>query len=245
MAASMKNALGNTMDLTGRVYGMLTVVRFAGKDAHGKARWDCICECGEEALGKSGADLKRGDTTSCGCYRRDAARKHATSHGMSHTPEWNIWIGMRDRCSNPNAEKWHRYGGRGIFVCDEWSTSFENFFADMGPRPSNKHSVERIDNDGPYAPWNCVWSTPKNQANNTSRTKFLTYLGVTKPLAVWCEELCLNYKTVRARLDRGWSTEDALSVPRIDNKDQCGRKPMLPILKERARAMCLSQSSTF
>jgi len=93
-------------------------------------------------------------------------RDTMTKHGMTESPEYRIWCGMKDRCGNPQYPKYHRYGGRGIRVCDRWQNSFENFYVDMGQRPSVKFSIDRINNDGNYEPGNCRWATAKEQARN-------------------------------------------------------------------------------
>lgn len=123
------------------------------------------------------------------------------THGMAHTTEYNIWISMRDRCCNCKDEHFPDYGGRGIRVCERWR-KFENFYADMGPRPSTGHSIERKDNDGNYEPSNCVWATKKEQARNKRTTVRITFDGQTRPLAEWAEFLGLNYDLLRQRIYR-------------------------------------------
>jgi len=89
-------------------------------------------------------------------------------HGKSHTPEWEAWRAMLKRCYKPNTRNYDRYGGRGIVVCDRWRESFQNFYADMGPKPSSRRSLHRKNNDGNYDPDNCEWALPVVQANNRS-----------------------------------------------------------------------------
>ncbi len=118
---------------------------------------------------------------------------------------------MLTRCENPRCEAYPRYGGRGIEVCKRWQT-FENFLADMGPRPSADHSIDRIENDGNYEPGNCRWATDAEQNQNTRSNRLLTYAGRTQPLSVWAREFGIRRETVRERLKAGWDVERALTV---------------------------------
>lgn len=119
---------------------------------------------------------------------------------------------MLRRCTNPSDVAWPYYGGRGITVCERWQ-SFEQFLEDMGPRPSDAHSIDRIDGNRGYEPGNCRWATKKEQSRNMRRNRMLTLKGVTKPLAAWADTSGINHKTILARLRGGWTIEDALTVP--------------------------------
>jgi hypothetical protein len=133
---------------------------------------------------------------------------------MSTRPEYRIWTGIIDRCENPNKECYEDYGGRGIKLHPAWRKDFAAFFAAVGPRPSPRHSVERINNSKGYVPGNLKWATMKEQARNTRRNHLLTYKGKTQPIAAWAEELNLKDKLISERiLKLGWSTEKALSTP--------------------------------
>jgi hypothetical protein len=130
------------------------------------AFWNCLCECGtrRRVLARN---LKSGLSRSCGCLLKDVNRQREITHGMSKSAEYKIWIHMIGRCSNPKLNRWHRYGGRGISVCDRWRKSFSSFFLDVGPRPSSAHSLDRFPNpDGNYEPGNVRWATAREQARN-------------------------------------------------------------------------------
>src|SRR5690606_6056327 len=135
-------------------------------------------------------------------------------HAMTRSPEYRAWQHMRERCSNPRVHNYHRYGGRGIKVCDRWANSFENFLADMGPRPSPEHSLDRYPNpDGDYEPGNCRWATPEQQTRNRRTNKILSFKGREQTLTDWCQELDLEPSIVSTRLRRGWTVERALNTP--------------------------------
>lgn len=153
-------------------------------------------------------DLKSGNTMSCGCYKSE----QAASHGMSDSSEYKIWDAMLQRCGNPKTQKYTAYGGRGITVCAEWS-SFEQFYKDMGPRPSKDHSIDRIDNNGNYCKENCRWATRKEQQNNKRSNRMLTCKGETHTLTQWAAELGISLDGLRWRLKQGWSDEDAVTIP--------------------------------
>lgn len=147
-------------DLNNRVFGWLTIQGRAENCPRGGARWDCICRCGKQVT-VDARHLKSGATISCGCYNQKSKKKH----GMYGTPEYVVWGNMVQRCTNKNSPEYKNYGGRGIFVAEEWLV-FENFFADMGKKPSEELSLERIDNEQGYSKENCKWATTQEQSLN-------------------------------------------------------------------------------
>ena len=135
-----------------------------------------------------------------------------TTHGLSRTPEYRSWAEMKQRCFNPNHKQYSDYGGRGITVCDRW-LNFKNFLADMGSRPSPKHSLDRINNDGDYCPDNCRWATKAEQVNNRRSNRFITIGCVTLNVTQWTKEMSFGRTIIQARLDRGWSELKAVTTP--------------------------------
>lgn len=156
-------------DETGRVFGRLTVVRRSERTTTAGVMWECVCACGGSTV-TTGTKLRSGHSKSCGCLKREnpPRARHMMSRRSAGTA-YRTWKEMRQRCLNPNSDKWKWYGGRGVSVCDRWS-SYEAFVADMGPRPPG-HSLDRINPDGNYEPGNCRWATPKQQAE-TNRGLF-------------------------------------------------------------------------
>jgi hypothetical protein len=205
------------IEMKRRVFGNLTVLSRVA--ATGQARWLCACRCGKQTI-QPGYELRIGAVISCGCVRKTLIGKLTSTHGMTGTREYRAWVNMRNRCFRPSNNAYDRYGALGITVCDEWRHSFESFFADLGYCPDN-HSLDRIDPAGNYCGENCRWANIEVQSNNKTRVKSATINGETKPIVVWCRELNINHRTVRARIyEHKWAPEKALLTPiRIKTKN--------------------------
>ena len=227
--------MGRLKDETGNVYGRLTVVARAANHRI-YVRWDCVCQCGRRAVVR-GVDLRLGHTQSCGCLARERGRKHGHA-GRIVSREYQTWRDLRSRCNNPRCDHYGNYGGRGIRVCRRWS-KFENFLADMGPRPKGM-SLDRIDNAGNYEPGNCRWATDEEQSRNTRANVHLTFRGRTQCAADWADELGVKRSTLFSRISSGWSIERALMTPpraRSVRKPQRSKaKSRLELKYGRARA---------
>ena len=206
---------GNKKILNHR-FGRLLVIKFDSfsEKKKGPTRWLCKCDCGKEIV-VARNNLVTGDTQSCGCLQIDRTR----THGMSTSDEYRIWRHIRTRCGNKNNPVYHHYGGRGIIVCERWLESFENFYRDMGKRPTVNHTIERINNNGNYEPGNCKWATMKEQCNNTRRNVIMEAFGEKKTFAQWCELYNQKYCTVKNRMVRsGLSLEQALTKDATINR---------------------------
>lgn len=198
-------------DISGETFGFWSVKKPLGlrpEKYHNVLIFECQCVCGKikPVLASS---LKAGTSTNCGCKNTEKLVQKVKRHGLSRSAEFFIWAGMKNRCENPKYSGFHRYGGRGITVCERWQR-FENFYADMGPRPSPFHSVGRLMNDEGYNPKNCEWQTKAEQSKNTSRNKYVEATGKLMCLADWSRTTGVHISTICNRLKRGWSPEKAV-----------------------------------
>lgn len=204
--------------MIGKLFGKLKVLEFAGcwrgpnaKSTRGYFR--CQCECGTIAI-FDGSNLRTGLTKSCGCARN--VTHGETSKGtISH--EYKCWSNMKARCLYKSTKYWDRYGGRGIKVCERWLNSFENFLADMGRCPQGM-TIGRIDNDGHYTPSNCRWETRTQQQRNRSNSRRFTFKGQSKTVPEFAESVGISERTIRSRLQYGWSIYKALTTPVVSGQ---------------------------
>jgi hypothetical protein len=171
--------MADSADLLNIHFGRLLVLRRASsvRRPNGKTRprWLCRCDCGNERIVRA-EDLRAGNSTSCGCKQRESARSRLLTHGRSDEPLYKCWVQMKQRCYNPNNQRYPQYGARGIRVCSRWRKSFQTFLADMGPRP-NGHTLDRIKVNGNYTPRNCRWVTRAVQSRNKQRNIWVIHKG--------------------------------------------------------------------
>lgn len=196
------------LELVGQKFNRLTVTSYSG-NRNRRSMWSCVCECGRVAI-IQGVMLKNGNTKSCGCLGREKTILRNTTHNKRDTAEYSVWWNMIARCKYSSADRYGRYKNRGISVDRRW-LDFSNFLEDMGERPSPRHSIERLDNDKDYTKSNCVWATAKDQANNRSSNRMITYDGTSKTLAQWSDETGIKAQTIAKRLKLQWPVSRALT----------------------------------
>lgn len=193
-------------DITGMIFGRLTVIKRVENAKNNESRWLCSCECGNFHT-STVSHLNSGDTRSCGCLFIEGI----TKHGKNNSAEYHAWEMMIDRCFNTNNKNYHHYGGRGISVCDEWK-DFKKFYRDMGDRPSKSSSIDRIDNNLGYYKENCRWATRSQQMRNYRLNNLLTFNNETRCVSEWAEITGINKSTISKRVgEYGWSVDRALS----------------------------------
>ena len=202
------------IDLTGKVYGRLKVIKLDKMAKTVNRKWICECNCGN-IVSVAGNNLKNGHTQSCGCILREKQRNKFYKHGMSKTKIYSVWRTMKQRCTYEKNESYKNYGGRGITYCDEWE-EFEPFYEwAMANGYKEGLSIDRIDSDGNYEPSNCRWVTMKKQQNNRTNNRIIKYKNKEMNLQQFIKLTGLTESAVRGRLDRGWSVEDIANTPMI------------------------------
>jgi len=174
---------------------------------HGRTAWSCRCKCGTVKI-IQGILLTSNHTVSCGCYRKNLH----TVHGLARTREYKTYYNILQRCLNPKNVLYWKYGGKGVTVCKRWQKSFKNFYADMGPRPSPKHSINRKNGKKGYSPRNCAWATKLEQSNNKISNRFIEISGERYTIAQAAVAFKINRETLAARL-QAMTPEEAVTTP--------------------------------
>lgn len=201
--------MSKCIDLTGQRFGRLVVVERSENNSKGRSRWVCQCDCGGQIIAL-GYSLRSGNTKSCKCLHNEG---NNTKHKLCYTRIYNIWSGMKRRCTNTNDARYKDYGGRGITICKEWRDDFEEFYDwAMANGYGEELTIDRINNDGNYEPSNCRWVTRKEQNANQRSNRWITYNGETKTITEWARTLNINHSALTRRLQRGWSIEKTLTT---------------------------------
>lgn len=206
------------IDIAGKRFGAVVAVE-RELNVIGRLVWRYVCDCGVEKRAAL-SDLTSGKIVSCGCARRQRVAAlgrshrrhgHAGNRSRGRTREYSTWMGMLARCNCVTSTYYAEYGGRGIAVCERWA-SFDSFLADMGARPTGT-TIDRIDVDGDYSPENCRWATWTEQGRNRRNNVIIEHGGRRQSLAAWAAEAGVEGTTIQRRLRRGWSVEQALTMP--------------------------------
>lgn len=224
-------------DRIGKRFNRWIVLSIVERLVGGGARILARCDCGLEKIVILN-NVTSGNSRSCGCLARET---HSRTHGLSATRMYNLWVSMRDRCENPKNKSFHRYGGRGIAVCERWRASFEAFALDMGPRPPGKsngralYSIERDDNDRGYEPGNCRWATQKEQQHNTRRNVWLEHDGIKMIATDWAKRLNISRQRMQQRIAQGLCPE-LLFAPGSAKRSRAARQRRLRVLARKREA---------
>lgn len=202
--------MSTKIDLTNQRFGRLVALEDAGHNSSNKTVWKCLCDCGNIHYATT-SDLRRGDSTSCGCFHKEQLGNRRRKHGYSNTKLYKTWKNIRARCNNPNEPNYPRYGGRGIKVCDEWN-DFINFKAWSESNNYNPSlSIDRINNDGNYEPSNCRWVDKTTQIRNRSITRKVEFNGEKITIKELSEKYNVNYFLLYDRIIKyKWSVNDSI-----------------------------------
>lgn len=211
------------VDLTGKRFGKLTVVKLTGRSKDKKTVWLCKCDCGNYKDVRA-SNLTSGATKSCGCLfyesREKVAEKlkgeksHFYKHGLSNSRINSIYRGIKKRCYNKAEPAYKNYGGRGIKMCDSWKNDFMSFYDwAISNGYSESLSIDRIDVNGNYCPENCRWVDWRTQQNNRRNNRIVEYNGCSHTVSEWADILGVNKKTLYRRLERGWEFDRSCANP--------------------------------
>ena len=203
-------------DMAGQTFGRLTANAHTGKTPTGQAIWLFDCACGGVKTAQASA-VRRGKIASCGCLaieqKQAAGRKQSHPYSRTNMPRVRKpWENMISRCYTPSNNLFHRYGARGITVCDEWRDSFQAFADDMGERPEGT-TLDRINNDLGYGPENCRWIDMAAQGNNRGNNHWITINGESKTISQWARHVGTRPSLINTRIYKGWSEHDAVLIP--------------------------------
>ncbi len=236
------------IDIAGQRFGRTVVIKkmLPRPSKSGGSDWLCRCDCGKEHVA-IGSNLRKGDTTSCGCFAREWScymganrafidirsnliTKHGNKRRSGATVEYKTWLAMKQRCHNHNFKDFPNWGGRGIAVCDRWRHSFQNFLADMGKRPDGKYSIDRIDPNQDYKPDNCRWATLHEQGSEHRRDLIpVSVNGISfHSIASACKHFDVPYTRVYSRLKNGRTLESALFTPTYSFPNERQKSSYLP-----------------
>lgn len=198
----------NIEEFSGKKFSRLTVV-----SEHGRL-WLCKCDCGTVKMIKK-KGVKSSNIRSCGClhdeFIRNLNKSHGNTVGRKRSPEYVSWLEMKSRCLNPSKGCYKNYGGRGIKICERWINSFPNFLLDMGKKPTQKHTLDRMNVNGNYEPLNCRWATRAEQCENRRNIKLFEINGRMQTVTKWGMEAGINVSTLKARIRRGATIQEAIS----------------------------------
>lgn len=205
------------INLEGKIFGRWTVGKRV-ENCNGKPQYSCQCSCG--IIKKIRAtSLRRNQSKSCGCLSGELTMKRMTKHGFSYIPEYPGWVKMIARCYNENDKSYHYYGGRDIIVCDRWKNSFVNFLTDMGHKPTSKHQIDRINNNGNYEPSNCRWATVQENTQHRSSSKLTPEKVLQIKLRFANEQRCIRGQEIVKKVAReyGIKTSTINGIRRGEN----------------------------
>ena len=206
------------IDYSGERFGRLYAIKRFVRGQ--RAFYECDCDCGN-VVDVRGDSLTSGKTRSCGCLSVDTAISTHTTHGDSNSRLYTIYGHMKSRCYDEGNDRYHRYGARGIKICEEWLSDYKKF-KDWSIKNgySKELTIDRIDNDGDYSPSNCRWTDRVTQSNNTSRNHFVTHQGRTLTIAEWSRVLGVGYDFVSKRIRKGKSIKEVVADIKLISKEE-------------------------